>query len=236
MVGDLSGFEFELARSRASKSPVVKTAGQVRTSDAPKAEFAIWFLLGALLRSSQRLRRYLLQGKARKSPPLNSVVMPNQELVEHIRFTQHHRTRPHDRVRASCLTTRLCARIRRKTMSTARTSLMLIIRTWLLTLLKFTACRFGRNGSRFSSGLEVNDAFATTVEEYASTLANYSVEIWKSSEDSSSRTSWFYMRVQHPSEAVDMCEFWVCSCCNFLLASLPLFTLQREVCSTASDG
>jgi len=42
---------------------------------------------------------------------------------------------------------------------------------------KFTACMFARNGSPFSaSGLEVDDTFATTVEECAGTLANYSVE------------------------------------------------------------
>ena len=32
MVGELSGFEFELARSRTSKSPVVIVAGQVRVA------------------------------------------------------------------------------------------------------------------------------------------------------------------------------------------------------------
>ena len=42
----------------------------------------------------------------------------------------------YDHVRASRLTTRLCARIRRKTTSTAHASLTLLISAWLLTILK----------------------------------------------------------------------------------------------------
>ena len=42
----------------------------------------------------------------------------------------------------------------------------------------FAACVFARMSSPFSaSDLEVNDQFATTVEENAGTLANYSVDI-----------------------------------------------------------
>ena len=106
---------------------------------------------------------------------------------------RHHRTWPLDRVRASRLTTRLYARIRRKTTSTARASLMLQISAWLLTILQVTACMFVRNGSPFSAKDSLYIALATTVEEYAGTLANCSVKIWKFG-GSSSRTSWLCVR------------------------------------------
>ena len=54
---------------------------------------------------------------------------------------------------------------------------MLLISAWLLTNLQLTGCMFARNGSPFSAKDSMYVAFATTVEEYAGTLANYSVEI-----------------------------------------------------------
>ena len=53
---------------------------------------------------------------------------------------------------------------------------MLQIRAWLLTILQVTACIFTRNGSAFSATTSMHVVFATVVEKYASTLANYSVE------------------------------------------------------------
>ena len=48
----------------------------------------------------------------------------------------------------------------------------------LLTILKFTAWIFARNGSLFSaSGLQMDDALAMAAEDNAGTLANYTFEI-----------------------------------------------------------
>ena len=92
--------------------------------------------------------------------------MPDQELVEHvplhfdtIEFWHMIGVRapasPHDR-----------ARIRRKTTSAARAWLTPPISAWLLTILAVHRLLFAQNGSPFSaSGLEVDNAFATTVEE-----------------------------------------------------------------------
>ena len=66
-------------------------------------------------------------------------------------------------VRASRLTARPCARIRRKTTSTARASLRPPISAWLLTTPEVHR-------------LHVCLTFATTVKECAGTLVNYSVE------------------------------------------------------------
>ena len=79
--------------------------------------------------------------------------------------------------RASRLTTRPCARIRRKTTSTARASLTPPISAWLLTIPEvhrlhvcpkwLSLLRLRPRGGRY---------VATTVKECAGILANYSVE------------------------------------------------------------
>ena len=64
--------------------------------------------------------------------------------------------------------------------------------------LTIAACVFARMSSPFSaSDLEVDDQFATTVEDNAVTLTDYSADI-ESLEDSSSHISWFYMRGRTP--------------------------------------
>ena len=86
----------------------------------------------------------------------NFVLMFDREL-EHVSFTSIQSNWQLDRVRASRLTTRPCARIRRKMTSSMRVSMRLPIRAWLLTIPEVHGLHVCRNDSPFfSSGLEAN--------------------------------------------------------------------------------
>ena len=108
---------------------------------------------------------------------------------------------------------------------------MLQISAWLLTILQVTACMLARNGSPFSATNSMYVAFATTVEEFASTLANYSVEM-----DSSSRTSWFCVRGGTPVRSRRCERIWVLLLLLMPLGFTSLVPLKGEVCWTASGG
>ena len=149
---------------------------------------------------------------------------------------RHHRTRQHDRVRASRFTTRRCPRIRRKTTSTARASLMLLISAWLLTILQVTACMFTRNGSPLSAKDSLYVALPRRLRSTQAPLRT-TVSRFESSANSSSRTSWFCVRGGPPVRSC-RCERVL----GFTLAfdatwlHFPCSPLKREVCCTASDG
>ena len=82
----------------------------------------------------------------------NFVLMFDRKL-EHVNSLSTPSNWQLDRVRASRLTTRPCARIRRKMTSTARASLRLPIRAWLLTILEVHRLHICRNGSPSSAWL-----------------------------------------------------------------------------------
>ena len=72
----------------------------------------------------------------------------------------------------------------------------------------FTACVFARISSPLSaSDLEEDDQFATTVEDNAGTLANYSVDIEKFEGFELPSFLFFFCEVEHPSEAVVVSKF-----------------------------
>ena len=86
----------------------------------------------------------------------------SQKLVENVSCSSTPRIWQRDRVQASRLTTRLCARIRRKTTSIACASLTLPISVWL-TFRKFTACMFAQNGSLLSECSDIEELTSKTI-------------------------------------------------------------------------
>ena len=71
---------------------------------------------------------------------------------------------------------------------------------------------FARKGSPFPATNSMYAAFATAVEEYASTLAKLQCRVFESSEIRAPELIGFVCKVEHPSEAVDVSAFRVHFC------------------------